>query len=143
MSGMIVRALDAFGEWTWGRGKNNYLSLNAAIGQNIQTRLASFLGDCFFNTGAGIDWFTFLGSKNIIGLQLALNAVILNSEGVTGVTLLSLTVNSNRKISLSYSVTTIYTGIIGSDGTLTFSGNLLLTQDGVIITTEDGSPISV
>ncbi len=140
---MILRALDDNGEWTFGRGKNNYLTLNDAIGQNISSRLKSFLGDCYFDTKAGLDWFTFLGSKNITGLQLAVNAVIVNSAGVTGVNRLSLVVDPRtRNIALSYEVTTVYTGFIGPTGTLTFSGNFLLTQDGVIITTEDGSPIS-
>lgn len=143
MSAMIIRALDAQGEWTFGRGKNDYLQFNAAIGQNILSRLRSFLGDCYFDTSSGIDWFTFLGGKNSIGLQLAINAVILNSEGVTGVLLLSLNINSARNISVSYDATTIYTGLLGPDGTLSFTGNFLLTQDGVIITTEDGTPISV
>lgn len=140
---MILRALDANGEWTFGKGKNNYLTLNNAIGQNIGSRLKSFLADCYFDTKAGLDWFTFLGSKDITGLQLAVSAVIINSSGVTAVNRLSLVVDPRtRNISLSYDVDTVYTGFIGANGTLTFSGNFLLTQDGVIITTEDGSPIS-
>lgn len=140
---MILRALDANGEWTFGKGKNNYLTLNAAIGQNIGSRLKSILGDCYFDTKAGLDSFNFMGSKDITGFQLAVNATIINSTGVTKVNRLSLSVDPRtRNIALSYDVDTVYTGFIGPNGTLTFSGTFLLTQDGVIITTEDGSPIS-
>lgn len=52
---MIVRALDINGDWTFGQGKGNYLTNQAAIAQNVQTRLLSFLGDCFFDPTAGIN----------------------------------------------------------------------------------------
>ena len=51
---MKVRALDESGDWTFGKGENNYYSANDAIAQNIKTRLYSFLGDCFFDLSANI-----------------------------------------------------------------------------------------
>lgn len=105
---MIVRALDQNGDWTYGASKDNYLQANAAVAQAIATRLLSFLGDCFFATDAGIDWFTFLGGgKNQLALQLAINAVILNTDNVTGI--ISSTVAFNevtRAYSVTYHVTT-------------------------------------
>lgn len=83
---MIVRALNKDGDWTFGAGKANYLSGVDALKQSISTRLNSYLGDCFFATNAGIDWFTFCGgSKSQLALQLAINAVILNTANVTGI----------------------------------------------------------
>ncbi len=138
---MIERSLDANGDWTFGRGKSNYLTMNRAIGQSIQTRLSSFLGDCFFDTAAGIDWFNFLGSKQKVALQLAIRAVIINTQGVTRLTLLSLTYTAARKISFSYEVETIYTGVLAPSGTVTNSGDFILTEDGFKIITEDGNPL--
>ena len=112
---MIVRALSSTGDWTFGASKDNYLSANAAVAQSIGTRLLSFLGDCFFDTSAGIDWFTFLGgSKSQLALELAISAVILNTENVTGISTLSVgLVDSTRAFSITYSVTTTFGNLSG------------------------------
>ncbi len=103
---MIVRALDVNGDWTYGKGRNDYLSGLPAIAQSIKTRLSSFFGDCFFNTTFGIDWFNLLGSKNETGLLLSISAMILNTENVTGVLELSVNVDDNRVITVHYAVQT-------------------------------------
>lgn len=116
---MIVRALSA-GDWTFGAGTNNYLSSTAAVAQAIQTRLSSFLGDCFFATAAGIDWFNLLGAKNQVALQLAISAVILNTQSqgqnvVTGIVNLSLGLNSvTRVFTVNYTVSTVFGHFSGS-----------------------------
>lgn len=112
---MIMRAIDSAGDWLFGKGRNDYVSQNAAIGQDIQTRCLSFLGDCFFALGDGIDWFNLLGSSNSLGLQLALSSTILNTNNVTG--LLALNVNLNettRVISIQYQVQTVYSVLTGT-----------------------------
>lgn len=105
---MIVRSIDLAGDWLFGKGQNDFKSNNAAITQCIRTRLQSFLGDCFFNTAAGIDWFNLLGAKNQIALNLAISAVILNTENVTGILQLSLSLDSERAFSVSYRAQTVY-----------------------------------
>lgn len=106
----IVRALDPTEkDWTFGKGKNNYLIDLNAIVQNINTRLNCFLGDCFFDLSAGIDWFTFLASKNQAALALAISTTILNTEGVTGIRQLSINLeDTTRDFSVSYQVQTVY-----------------------------------
>lgn len=111
---MRVRALDADGDWTYGKGQNNYLTQNRAVGQNIQTRLLSFLGDCFFDLSAGIDWFTYLGGKDQLALNLAVSAVILNSQDVTGIRQLSIDLSATRVLTISYRVQTTYSVFTGS-----------------------------
>jgi hypothetical protein len=128
---MIVRALDDQGDWTFGRGKNDYLSQNDAVAQDIQTRLNSYLGDCFFDLNAGVDWFNLLGSKNIVGLNLALKTVILNTENVLGITELSLEIDSKRELTVTYEVQTSFLGFIRN------KTGLLLTSSGDILTTDD------
>ena len=105
---MIIRALDSNHDWTWGRGRNNYLRMNNAVIQNIDTRLNSFLGDCFFDLEAGIDWFNLLGSTNQLALKLAISAVIINTENVTALLELSSVIDENRRITIQYEVTTVY-----------------------------------
>ena len=139
---MITRALDGDGDWTFGQGKGNYLTRADAIGQNCACRINSFLGDCYFALRDGIDWFNLFGSRGKkVAIELAVSGKLLQADGVTGVTKVSATVNSNRKISLSYSVDTVYTGLTNEG--ITQAANYLLTQDGVVITTEDGSRITV
>lgn len=107
---MIVRAL-VDDDWTFGNGISNYLSANAAVKQNIQTRLSSFVGNCFFDMGAGIDWFTFLGSKgsnNTLQLSLALSSLILNTPNVLGLLQLSFNLSTERVFSITYQVQTSY-----------------------------------
>jgi len=133
---MRVRAIDADGDWLFGKGVNDYKSGLDAIAQNIQTRLQSFLGDCFFEQTAGIDWFNLLGNKNQLALNLAVSAVILNTENVTGIISLSMSLSSTRELVLQYEVSTSL-GTVEvekifnpSDFLLTESGNTLLSEGG-------------
>lgn len=105
---MRVRALDEDHDWLFGKGQNDYLQGRAACVQNINTRLYEFLGDCFFNNGAGISWFTLLGSKDQVPLNLAISAVILNTDDVTGINQLSATLSVTRNFSVIYEVATSY-----------------------------------
>jgi hypothetical protein len=113
---MRIRALDINGDWTFGKGQNNYLTKNAAIGESIQTRLLSFLGDCFFDLGAGLDWFTFLGGdKDQLTVGLAISAVILNTQNVLGIRQLNFNLNeTTRVLSIQYQVQTSYSVLSGA-----------------------------
>lgn len=135
---MIVRAIDTNGDWTYGQGLNNYLTSNDAIAQEIYTNLNCFLGDCFSDITRGVDWWNLLGSKNPVGLNLAVNAVILNTEGVTGIQQILIDLDPTRNLTLEYTVTTIY----GNTLTRSIGFVLLTTEDGVILTTESGDELS-
>ena len=105
---MIIRNLNAQHDWTFGSGIGNYLSGNAAIGLNIETRILSWLNDCFFDMGAGIDWANRLGSKIQQALLTSdLKRIILQSYGVTGIVNFDITV-TGRAFSASYTINTIY-----------------------------------
>ncbi len=105
---MRVRAIDGSHDWLFGKGQNDYVRNLAAVVQNINTRLSAFLGDCFFDNAAGIDWFNLLGNKDQLALNLAVSAVILNTENVTGIFQLSLTISVRRNIEIRYVVQTTY-----------------------------------
>lgn len=105
---MIIRATDLDGDWKFGNGKSDYLSANAAVGQAINLRLKSFLGDCFFALEDGIDWWNLLGSKNVIGLKLAINTRIANTQDVTRLIEVSSELDENRDLGINYSVDTVY-----------------------------------
>lgn len=104
---MIVRAIDHNGDWTFGSGIQNYKTGNAAIAQSIQTRLQSFLGNCWFATNAGMDWFNLLG-KNIPELNIAVNTMILNTTGVVSINQTSSSLDTlTRTLNVVYSVNTV------------------------------------
>jgi len=78
-------------------------------------RLSSFLGDCFFDLGAGIDWFNFLGGKDQLALNLAISSVILNTKDVTGILQLSAELDRDtRKFTVKYRVQTTFS-VLSSD----------------------------
>lgn len=110
---MIVRSLDGNQDWTFGKGIQNYLSNNNAVAQSISTRLNSFLGDCFFDQGAGVNWWFYLGGKNQLSLNLSVSAVILNTENVLSLVQLSVILNSQRALTISYTATTTYSTVQG------------------------------
>lgn len=112
---MRVRALDVNGDWTFGKGQNDYLTGIPALAQNIKTRLSSFLNDCFFNLNFGIDWFNLLGSKNETGLNLAIASMLLNTQNVSGILELSINVDNNRVITIQYAVQTTLSANAVSD----------------------------
>lgn len=115
---MRVRALDEDGDWTFGKGRQSYLRNRAALAQVLKTRLLSFLGDAFFALADGLDWFTLLGGKDRLEIELSLSARILNTEGVTGIRLISFVPNPRtRGLSIQYEVQSIY-GPIGGEFSL-------------------------
>lgn len=111
---IIVRALDATGDFTFGAGLNNYKQNLLAVAQDIQMNLMSFVGDCFFATSARIDWWNLLGGKNQGAITLAVNTTILNTTGVTGIIQTSINLTDGRELLIQYSVNTVYTTLQGT-----------------------------
>lgn len=103
-----VRQVDDDGDWLFGKGQNDYVVSNTAVAQNINTRLGSFLGDCFFDLGGGIDWFNLLGTKDQVSLNLSISAVILNTLNVTGILQLTTSLSDERVFTVTYRVQTSY-----------------------------------
>lgn len=139
---MKTRGIDANGDWLFGKGQSDFVVNEAAIAQNIQTQLQSFLGDCFFDTSLGVDWFNLMGTKNQLQLQLSVTATILGVYGVTSLAspaIVNLDAN-RRNILIEYSVNTIFTGTSGSS--LVGIANIFLTtEDGDFITDESGNAL--
>lgn len=111
----IVRALDSNGDWTFGQGLNDYKSNINAVAQDIQTNLKMFLGDCFFATTTGIDWWNLLGGKNLPAIVLSINNTLLGVTGVTGILQTSINLDpTNRVLTVTYQVQTIYSVLQGT-----------------------------
>lgn len=106
---MSFRNLTGDGDWVYGAGKNSYATENAEIALNIQTRVLSFLGDCFFATDEGIDWFNLLDYNRQAKLENSVKKTILETDGVVNILSLDITQGANRKLILTYDIQTIYT----------------------------------
>ena len=106
------RGIDDARDWFFGKGANDYVRNQNAIAQNINTRLGSVTGDCFFDARAGIDWFNLLGQKNLTAVNLAVSAVILNTAQVTGILQLSTNLDRRTRVfTVQYLVQTIYSPV--------------------------------
>lgn len=149
---MIIRGLTADHDWQFGHGRQNYLRDNDACAENIETRLLSFLNDCFFNLQAGIDWLRLLGTKSTEEeITLSVRAIILQSYGVVQVNTITVAFDrEQRNLFLSYNIDTIFTSQFSRNLPTIFpppdppeppGGDELLTEGGDGIITEDGDSI--
>ena len=105
---MSVRAIDENRDWVFGQGQQSYKINEAELGQQINTRVLSFLGDCFFAINEGIDWWNLLDYRYQDRLENAVTEVVKNTEGVTGLNNVDVLVNAERNIRIYYDVQTIY-----------------------------------
>lgn len=106
---MIIRALDSDGDWTYGKGLSDFLQNQAAIVQNVRTRILSWVGDCFFALQEGVDW----NSRLDVGQQAALvqeiKTVVLQSSGVVGVNSIEADLDPvTRRITFTVDIVTIF-----------------------------------
>ncbi|WP_392563446.1 hypothetical protein RHO13_08565 [Orbus wheelerorum] len=81
---MIVRELDKNHDWTFGRGKANYLSQSDAIKQCIKTKILALKGNWILNADEGIAWFDYLTKNpNVAQLERDVKNAIASIDGVT------------------------------------------------------------
>ena len=109
---MIIRNLDTDGDWTFGKGLSNFLSGELALQLNIKTRLQSWLNDCFFALQEGIDYRNLLDKGQEQNLRHAAKSMILASEGVLAIRELTAVLDSGRRLTITYSIDTIYSSNI-------------------------------
>lgn len=95
---MIVRELDKNHDWTFGRGKSNYLSKSDAIAQSVKTKLLSLKNDWFLNLKDGIGWFDYLEkNSNTQALEMECKSRILSVKGVVEITFFDIQLNSETR----------------------------------------------
>ena len=104
---MLIRSLDANGDWNMGRGLQDFLTELAACELNLKTRLREWVGDCFWNLNAGVDYNNYLdiGTKNLLDLNI--QRAILQSDGVVQLTNY-VSVLTLRELTVTASVQTVF-----------------------------------
>jgi hypothetical protein len=109
---MKVRALDNNLDWTFGKGKANYISSQKAIRQNVLTRIKSFTNDWFSDINNGIPWIELLGQKQTRKRILrAIESTVLQTEGVLSIQKLEALENKDKRV---LNITIRYTDVFGS-----------------------------
>jgi len=106
---MIIRALDSDGDWTFGKGNQNYLKKLDALKLNVVTRIKSWKGDCFYAQAEGVDYNNFLdvGTKDFLDRDI--KRVILQTEGVLIINSYNSTLDrETREIRIEANINTIY-----------------------------------
>lgn len=104
----MFRNLDTNGDWQFGNGIGSYVIDEQEIAINLETRIMSFLGDCFFATDEGIDWWNLLDYRYQDRLESAVQEVVKNTPGVTAINSVDVLVGADRKIKIQYDIQTIY-----------------------------------
>lgn len=108
---MTFRNLTGEGDWVFGTGRNSYVTENQEIALNIKTRVLSFLGNCFFATDEGIDYWNLLDYNKRDELENQIQSVIINTPNVIGIDNIDVLIGANRTFKVEYNVRTIYSTI--------------------------------
>ncbi|MDF1593738.1 MAG: hypothetical protein P1P89_19700 [Desulfobacterales bacterium] len=107
---MRVRSITSLGDWTFGKGKANYLTTSKAIAQNVKTRLRSFLGDWYLDTGHGVDWLNLLGNRGTERrIVRAVEKTVLQTEGIVTVSRIEIIRRDrNRGVAIEVDYTDVF-----------------------------------
>jgi hypothetical protein len=115
---MRQRGLDEQGDWLWGQGCQSYQFAGAALELDILTRLRSWRNDCFFDPGAGIDWYNLLGSSRVEELKKQLVQQISLVQGVIALGKFETNLDSRaRRLTIKIEIETLF-GRISLEETL-------------------------
>ena len=104
---MKIRGVDTNNDWMLGSGMQSYATDLQCLMQNLKTRLLSWVGDCFFDQAAGVDWINLLDYNRQAQLTSAIKSVAFKTAGVLRVNTITVSV-TNRIANIYFSVDTIY-----------------------------------
>jgi hypothetical protein len=140
---MIFRALDANGDFAFGRGKQSYFYRQDALYADIRTALLLFLRDAFWDVNSGVDWWTLCSGKQPqaeLDLLFQTRKVLLSRKGVVQVNWVQSQFDRGaRKLFVQYDIDTVFSGrlndVIDADP-FAFTdnlGNFLINNDGAYL----------
>ena len=106
---MIIRATTATNDWTFGKGLQDYFTNEAAVEANIRTKLLEWVGDCFFNQLAGVDWKNRLDVGQQANLAVEIKQVVLQCFGVVQILAFQANFSSSTRFdTITMTLQTIY-----------------------------------
>jgi hypothetical protein len=108
---MIYRKLDSDDDYTFGQGAGNfYKDQPEAVAQAVKTRLGLIQGEYFLDLEAGTPYDSkIIGAGKVSSYDQAIQEVISNTLGVTGIIAYSSGVNpTTRAAAVNCTINTIY-----------------------------------
>lgn len=106
---MIIRKIDGDNDWEFGLGLSDYAKDEEAVAENIQTRVLSWVNDCFFALNEGVDWKARLDVGQQSALLEEVKNVILQSFGVVTIIDVEAILNKTTRLyTIRYDIQTIY-----------------------------------
>ena len=106
---MIMRGITSSNDWIFGGGINSYFQGEQAIEANIKTKLLEWVGNCYFDLPAGIDWKNRLDIGQQAALIVEIKNMVLNCFGVVSILQFQATFNgATRFDSVQMTLQTIY-----------------------------------
>lgn len=107
---MIIRATTPTNDWTFGKSLQDYFINEAAIEANVRTKLLEWVGDCYFNLIAGIDWKNRLDVGQQQALIVEIKQLVLQCYGVVGIVAFQANFSGTTRFdSITMTLQTIYT----------------------------------
>ena len=106
---MISLALDSNNDIFIEKGKIKRVTGSAQAVQNVRTRLLTYYGECFINTGRGVKWFekVFIKPVNLSTVESEIKTTILATSGIATLDAFDMTFDkTNRSLSVTFGATT-------------------------------------
>lgn len=106
---MIIRSTTKTNDWLFGKGLQDYFFNEAAIEANIRTKLLEWVGNCYFNLTAGIDWRNRLDYGQQQALIVEIKQLVLQCYGVLQILAFNANFNNTTRFdSITMTIQTIY-----------------------------------
>jgi hypothetical protein len=106
---MIIRKIINGNDWSFGKGLSDYAVAEQAIEENMKTKILEWVGDCFWNLSAGVNWLARLDVGQQANLLEDIKSVVLNCFGVVGITAMTIQLDPpSRHALIQGNVSTIY-----------------------------------
>ena len=106
---MIIRKTDANNDWTFGGGLTSYAKDEAAIEQNIKSRVLSWMYDCFFAQLDGIDYANLMQKNRGTMLTKAITYQVASAFGVININSIDAVYDPvTRRLTVNYNIDTVF-----------------------------------
>ena len=84
---MKTRTVDSNWDWRFGKGLQDYSVESLSVAYSVKMKVLSWIGDCFFDATAGIDWKNILGAKNTKEqADTSIRDIVLSDDEITELT---------------------------------------------------------
>lgn len=105
---MKFRRYDDSGNWIFGLSSGNYVSEKEALKKDIESRIKTWYGECFFKPYEGVNYSAYMNYSAKSFLDVDIQTVIMKSEGVINITSFESEINSDREYTLTAKISTVY-----------------------------------